>query len=1168
MSYEFGNNIPYDYDLYTSGGQEASVNCSTLIRGALSTNYVVIVDISNTIQGTYSYSINDVVQGEITKAQCPFLISDISGLSDISCSIIFTPSENRDGHGSIFYYTISRYTPIVKTPIRQISTENSIIEELFYNTYGYEPFQKMSQPLYSYFLVNEPGRIILLPDSSTTDSATYYNTIGIPILKENGQLNMTWSSALEEFGYGPKDSIIYNDSDNYYLNPLMLEFFEDGSFTSYTNENLIASYDNDVSGAVYRYNPLSRTIGMRVYDDGTLAGGGSLESGRSISIMRDVGGALSRPSRIYYAEYVDKVYRPYQYKYTFQRTNRPPVIRNGAQVYIASYNITTINAAQGVSVSEILSMPVLEYMDSNTEYDKRGIIVGLPNQDALLGNWVYRMEGETSWMSMNFIDENTNPLYWYLPEKKIINGVEKNIYLKFITATNANGSASLTAYGWDRRNNVGPIDGPVSAGLISYSATGGISIQSASIIQTMVKINYPPTYDNTIGNTYVSVIQDTTVVIPFDDVFFNSIGYLDVSGSGPGVGVVVEDVSGGGFGAWSWRYQNDVDWKSFSFANGVAFHVKKFAAGQNNVLVRFVPDKYKFGTASFRARLWDTSVDVANGTYALIPPYSQNGSYSSSAKTWNVIVANVADPPKLYDGSGPALGNEISGTFTKNFITYVKGYTPSVDGSDSIAVAQILSEFTPSGIFGARLVDVDNGFVDFDYSTLGIAIEDISASEVDVSFQLLIGNGIWRSYSGNDFYQDDLYKYLHLNYRDVFRFNIRDSSVDINNVSFRFRVWNRLNADVASLVGSINLYNTITTTGPFYSIPITASVTYDDKNAAPIINISQSSYLYSLGTQSEDTGNSLDFDIGEIIENLRTATVNGQPLITDADGAYNGQIPLFGLAFTSAPAVNGFQDAGSWKYRMDENAPAETIDFSRGFFHVASGIHGTYRNVRPKIFYSPNKHTYGPIQLTARIWDRSNEMDVSAGMYRPYTSSFNHIQPYSSKTLTLQLNITNLNDRPFVVSGRLFLTGVSFTNMNPEGQTIYDIMRTSDFIVGDPDPQDIGSHGLAIIGFSHASLGAWQYMLDGIHWIDIPVQNGKALHLDAMTTNGTADTNARLRFVPNPSLSRNILGVRVFQFYIWDKSNGVSQGAFVNIQPQIDNSYSLISYTGRILVGV
>lgn len=1163
MSYVFGNSSPYDYDLYTTGGQAASVNFASLTQGAAATNYVIIVDISNTIQGTYSYSVNGMNKGPLTKASCPFLISDISGLDNISSSITFTPSENCDGYGSILYYTVSRYTPIVKTQIRKVPIGEIITEETINNTYGYQSFQKMSTPLYSYSLVQDPVRNILLNTASITDTSTYFNTIGIPVLNTNGTLNTAWSSALDEFGYGPKDITVYDNSNNYYLNPLMLEFFEDGSFTTYVNENLIIVY-NDSYGSVYKYIPETRTIGTGVYDDGSLANGGILEPGRMLAVMRDADGRLSSPVRVYYSEYKNKVYRAFQYKHQFQHTKRPPTIASGAQLNIGSYNINTIAGAVGTSVSTILASPAFAYADSNAEYDRRGIIVGIPTEVALTGAWAYRLEGETAWLSMNFVDENSRTVFWYLPEKKMVGGIEKDVYLKFITPTNTNGSAALTVYGWDRTNLTGPVEGPAAAPVLSYSETGAISAQSASLIQTMTKINYPPFYDDTIGNTYVTVNQDTTVVLSFDDAFFRAVGFLDVSGSGPGTGVVLEDVSGGGFGAWSWRYQNDVEWTSFSFAGRGGFHIKKFVAGQNNVLVQFVPEKYKFGTAAFRARLWDTSVDVANGTYATVPTYTENGSYSAAAKTWNVIIANVADPPKLYNGSGSALGTEISGAFTKKFITYVQGYTPSDSGADSISVSQILSEFTASRIFGARLVDVDNGFADFDYSTLGIAIEDISASAVDVSFQRLVSAGTWRSYSAGDFFSDGLYKYLHLKNDDVFRFNVRDSLVGKKDITFRFRVWNRLNADATSLVGSINLYNTITTTGPFYSIPITATVSYDDTNQAPIINIPQMSYPYSLGIQGEDTGDSLDFDIGEIIEILRTTTVSGEPLITDVEGEYFTQIPLFGLALTEVPAVTGFPDPGSWKYRADVNAPAETLDFSRGYYHVAQGSNG----VKPKIFYSPTKHTYGPIQLIARIWDRSNEADVSAGMYRPYTGAFNHIQPYSSKTIVFQLNITNVNDRPYVVTGRLFLRGVSFTNTNSEGQTIYDIMRTSDFVVADPDPQDIGSHGLAIMGLSNSVLGAWQYMLDGVNWRDIPVQNGKALHLDPMTPIGTADINVRMRFVPNPSLSRNILGVRVFQFYLWDKHNDISQGSFQTIQPHTDNSYSLISYTGRIIVGV
>ena len=1162
MSYIFGNSSPYDYDLYTTGGLSASINFTSLTQGAAATNYVIITDISNTIQGTYSYNVNGVSRGQLTKGMCPFLISDISGLNNIDCSITFTPSENRDGYASIVYYTVSRYTPIVKTQIRQVSIMNTITEELLNNSYGYQPFERMSTPLYLYSLVKEPDRIVLLNTPSIADTSTYFNTIGIPVLSTYGTLNISWSSVLDEFGYGPKDPAVYDNSNNYYLNPLILEFFEDGSFTSYTNENLIIIYD-DSYGSVYRYTPETRTIGIRVYDDGSLANGSLLEPGRTLAVMRDVGGGLTNPVRVYYSEYKDHVYRAYQYKQQFQHANRAPSIVGGAIVNIASYNSVTIGSASGVSVAEILTLSALVYTDSNAEYDRRGIIVGTPSKIGLEGAWAYRLEGETAWLSMNFTDENSSAVSWYLPEKKTVGGVEKNIYLKFITPTNGNGTAALTVYGWDRTNRTGPVDGPVAAPLLSYSETGARSAQSASLTQSMTKINYPPSYDGTIGNTYVSVNQDTTVVLSFDDAFFRALGFLDVSGPGPGVGVVLEDVSGGGFGAWSWRYQNDVGWTSFSFTSGSGFHIKKLVAGQNNVFVRFVPQKYTFGTASFRARLWDTSVDVANGTYAVVPAYSENGSYSATAKTWNVVVANVADPPKLYDGSG--LSTEITGTLTKKFITYVQGYTPAESGADSISVSQILSEFTPSRIFGARLVDVDNGFADFDYSTLGIAIEDISVSAVDVSFQRLVSAGVWRSYSADDFFSDGLYKYLHLNYNDVFRFKIRDSVLENDPVSFRFRVWNRLNADASSLVGSMNLYNTITTTGPFYSIPITANVVYDDTNQAPIINIPQSSYLYNLGTQGEDTGDSLDFDIGEIIGNLLSTTISGEPLITDTEGEYITQIPLFGLALMEAPIVAGFSDPGTWKYRAYANAPAETLDFQRGYFHVVAG---SGAGASPKLFYSPTKHTYGPIQLTARIWDRSNEADVSGGMYRPYTGTFNHVQPYSSKTIVFQLNITNVNDRPYVVSGRLFLRGISFTNTNPEGQTIYDIMRTSEFVVGDPDPQDIGSHGLAIMGLSNSVLGAWQYMLDGVNWKDIPVQNGKALHLDSMTPIGTADTNVRLRFVPNPVLARNTLGVRVFQFYLWDKHNGISQGSFQPIQPHTDSSYSLISYTGRIIVGV
>lgn len=1154
MSYVLGNNTPYDYKLYTTGGSTATIDFASLVSTNSADNYVIITDISNTVQGTYTYHVNGVDHGTITNAMCPFLISDIDGLADISCNVTFTPSENRDGYGSIFYYTISRYTPIVKKQIRQISLENTIIDEVINNTYGYEPFQKMSTQLYCYSSILEPDRIILLNTATTTDISTYFNTIGVPVLHRNGTLNLTWTPVIDEIGYKPKDTTVYDNTAYYYQVPLILEYFEDGAFTTYTNKNLIVVYDNSF-GSVYTYNPTTRTTGVLVGDDGVLVGGGALEPGRFIEILRNQDGTLATPERVYYPSYADLVYKPYQYKQTFQHTNNPPTIAGDISIEIDSYNIETIGSSLGTTVASIIESADMSYADANAEYDRRGLIIGSPTQYIIQGNWSYRIEGETAWTTMNFSDENLNTLYWYLPEKKIVGGANKDVYVKFITNTNANGSAALVVYGWDRTNTVGPVEGPEAYELIPYSENGTVSENSSTIRQKMVKINYPPTYDNTIGDSYITVKQDTTVDFTFDNTFFRKIGFLDVFGPGPGVGLVLEDICGGGIGSWEWRYQNDSSWTPFNFSGGLGFHVKQYESMQDNVLVRFVPDKYKFGIASFRARLWDTSVDVLNGTYSAIPAiHDPFGAYSIESKKWNIVIENIADPPKIYDGSGV----EYTEMYTKKFITYGQGFTPEEDGSDSITVSSILEEFAINRIFEARLINVDNQFVDFEKPALGIAIEDVSGL-VDVSFQLLLTSGNWRTYSISDFITDSKYRFLHLNYRDKFRFRVQEAA--LGSIAIRFRIWNRLNVSEPSLSSSIASYNTFLSTGPYYSIPITATIAYDDTNRAPIINNIQSTYSYSLGIQSEDSGDSVDFDIGDIIENLLSTVVGGQPLITDVDGAYITQIPLFGLALCEAPAPNGFPNAGTWKYREDANASAQTLDFSRGFFHVAPG-----NGVQPKIFYSPTKHTYGPIQLVARVWDRSNETDVSAGMYRSYTGKYDRIAPYSAKTLTFQLTITNVNDQPYVVSGKLRLPTIAYTNGNNTGNTLYNIMYSNQFIIADPDPQDIGSHGIAITSASADRFGKWQYRITANDWIDIPDEPFKALHLDPLI-NDVANSNVALRYVPNADLpSRIRTGVRIFQFYLWDKSNNVRNGEFTPISPSTDSAYSLIVYNGRVSV--
>lgn len=1154
MSYLFGNSVAYDYDLYTTGGQKASVSCTELIQ-TTNTNYVIIVDISNTVTGTYTYSVSGEEMGPITSSMCPFLISDISGLTSLETVITFTPSENRDGYGSILYYTVSRYSSLLKNQIYQETTTETR-DVVLNNSYGYEPFQKMETPLYCYTSFLNPDRIFLLPDPTTTDIINYANTTGIPVLNGDGTLNLSWNSVIDELGYGPKDLTVYDNTNNYYRNPLIIQFSQDGqTFTSYSDENLIVDYTTDALGQVKIYDPLTRTIGALIDEQ-------AYYDNRGLLIQRDSEtGALSSPIRIFYNEYRSLVYRTYQHKSLFVHSNRRPTVVSGASLSIATYSIENIQAAPGVSVSSILGNSTLGYNDENAIYDKQGIIIGTPINPALTGNWAYRLEGDTEWTAMDFIDINNINLFWYLPEKKLVSGAEKDVFIKFITNSNQNGDASLTLYGWDRTNSVGPVEGPVAAELISNSLeTDARSINSASIVQTIAKINYPPYYDTTIGNTYNTINQDTTQLIEFNNSFFNTIGFLDISGPGPARGVVVEDICGSGFGVWNWRFDSDAanTWRNFVFTNG-GLHIKESSNLLDNVKVRFLPEKYKYGTATIKLRLWDTSVDVPNGTYAAVPSvYNPNGSYSATAKTWNLVVTNAADGPKLYDSTN----NEITETFTKEIIRYGQGFTPDDDGTDSITVSSILDNFITNSIlgFGALIVDVDNGFIPYNKSNLGIAIEDISGG-VNFSFQRLVSPANWRTHSSSEFITTTNNNLLHLYYNDIIRFVVPDTALGANLITFRFRIWNLGNSNTSSIVSSLSTYNPISVSqiSTFYSIPVTASITYDNTNLAPVINITQPTYSYSLGSQGEDSGDSVNFDIADIINTLRTTSVGGQPLVTDADGAYVTQIPLFGLALTEAPAVPNFPNPGVWKYRAVANSEAQTLNFANGFFHI-TGDNGA------QLLYSPNRHTYGPIQLVARIWDRSNETDVSAGQYYSYTGAYNRIAPYSAKTITFQLNITNMNDRPTASSGKLRLTPVSYNNINNDGDSLYNILLNSNFIVYDPDPQDIGNHGIAITAAPNDRFGRWEYTITGNNWIPIPDDSTKALHLDPVS-NGVANTNVKLRYVPNPDLPLRIrTGVRIFQFHIWDKSNNVSHGDFVSISQSTDDAYSLIVYNGRVSV--
>lgn len=1161
-------------------------NLSELVVDSLTHN-AVIIDISSTIEGEFYYYSSNDVSGVIRSTDLPFLISDKQSTNDISCNIYFVPDENTDGDIKLTYFKLGDET-IIRT-----STD------LPYNI-----FNKMSTQKYMYYKVND-GSYILSTNSTTTDvydlntgSGSYSNTNGIPILNiQNSSLYTTYTDEGLVLYIDPKNPTIYDISENYYYTSanyyrapdILEEDLNTGLMKTYAiapngSVQYMIDYNVDPSGAIYtladytlyRSNPshVRTRINLDSADDTYTYP----DNSNKIYFYRDtqkyddnnnpiatILGAITSKI-VFYNEKQNSIYTPIQLTITHTHSNNAPVIENSAELFIkngnANYNQDTaaLDTNLGRSISSIVLDTSLNYVEFNTLYDASGIAFTNPGGD-ISGSWYYKVGTGSSWNLMPF----TNPV-WYFSTKNETN----EMYIKFIPTENKDGTATIQMRAWDLTEGYESNNNPKSASLFPVGGSSSLSTQVAILKQPIVKVNRAPII-NTGINTSITMIQDTDLIIKIDDTFLTStIGFIDESG--PARGIVVTDICGGDYGSWYYGILpiGASSVSSWNLLNTSGLHIKEFNIAVENVIIKFSPKKYRFGNVSIKIRGWDQYVDIQNGSFANISntQIGGYGTYSTEELMFDISISNTDDAPVFVDNSGVEITADISGLYN----TYQQGFTPSSPLSEgTISISDILARF--SQIFGVNIKSVEENtglFTDYQSTNgvpnLGITIDQIITATDLSSVALIYDNGGWQDISAS-LINIENGRSLNLTNQNKIGFRVPMMFKGDNALQVKFRVWNFGNQNTINQRPAFELQSA---TGNYYSLPVIMNLSYSDANDAPVIDISSAYLDYTFDiSQNEGLTDGINLSITTLIDNLIALQINGSSIIKDLDGDYT-RIPKFGFAFYSVGETVGFANPGKWKYRVYPNGPANDIDISGGAFHICVAD-----SENPQIYFEPaNKNIYGIIQLRAYLWDRSNIIGTENGTVANYSKAILSSQrglltAYSIKPVYLNYIINPVNDRPIVTRGALRLAPIPNNAYDTSGQSLYEVMRLNNFLVEDPDPTDLGKHGIAITSVCSQVLGIWQYStakVAGVYnWQNIPDNSTNALHLDPIL-NDLENIDTRIRFIPNIQRVANRSGVRMFQYVVWDKSNDAQNGDFISIDTVQDNSYSLIVYNGRISV--
>ncbi|MEM7116624.1 MAG: Ig-like domain-containing protein [Chloroflexota bacterium] len=229
-----------------------------------------------------------------------------------------------------------------------------------------------------------------------------------------------------------------------------------------------------------------------------------------------------------------------------------------------------------------------------------------------------------------------------------------------------------------------------------------------------------------------------------------------------------------------------------------------------------------------------------------------------------------------------------------------------------------------------------------------------------------------------------------------------------------------------------------------------------------------------------------------------------------------------GIAVTGADDANGF-----WQYST--NNGASWSDFGS----VSSGSAVLLNNIARIRFVPLLDYSGSAGNITFRAWDRTSGSNGATGVN---TNTNGGSTAFSTATETATLTVNAINDAPVLDnSGIMILPDINEDNITSLGEKVSNIILSAG---GDRiTDADVGAvEGIAVIGLNTTG-GDWEYSTNGGgSWTPFgSVSNSKATLLN---------TNARIRFVPNPDFNGPSGNVT---FRAWDRTSGSNGSTGVNV---------------------
>ncbi len=252
---------------------------------------------------------------------------------------------------------------------------------------------------------------------------------------------------------------------------------------------------------------------------------------------------------------------------------------------------------------------------------------------------------------------------------------------------------------------------------------------------------------------------------------------------------------------------------------------------------------------------------------------------------------------------------------------------------------------------------------------------------------------------------------------------------------------------------------------------------------------------------------------------------------TDPEGATIAS--LLGTAVTDpdpgallGAAIVGTTGQGTWEYSLDGGLNWLAI----GSRSLGSAL---LLGATDMVRFVPAPNFFGQASIRYHAWDQTRHRvgDIVA------LTLLGGSSPFSLDEETARVTILPVNDRPVLSP----VVATILTPMRP-GTTTFPVNSVSallDGIVSDPDPGT--QFGVAIIGQTGGTTGAWQYSLDGgLNW----------LTMGNLTPNAALLLRATdlIRYVPNP----NFHGRATLTYLAWDRTQGQAGQLFNTLGPAAD----------------